>query len=110
MLLIAAAALSLLGAPAVQEEDDARPRVASSTPSRVISARSPSVPDGPTRTVCSRERTMDSNIMRRVCREVPVNSAGRERMSGDYLRQMQSIGLDSTNGPNQRQPGGRSIN
>ena len=52
---------------------------------------------------------MDSNIQRRVCRQVPVNSAGRELMSGDYLRQMQSIGLDSTNGPNPRQPGGRPV-
>jgi len=109
MLLIAAAALSLLGAPAVQDHETARPRVVSSTPSRAISARAPSVPDGPTRTVCNRERSMDSNIMRRVCREVPINTAGRERMSGDYLRQMQSIGLNSSNGPNTRQPGGRPV-
>jgi hypothetical protein len=109
MLLTVAAALALLTAPAVQDGDDVRPRVASSTPSRAISARTPSLPDGPTRTVCSRERAMDSNIMRRVCREVPVNSAGRERMSGDYLRQMQSIGLDSTDGPRPRAPGGRPV-
>lgn len=110
MLLIAAAAMALLGAPAVQNEEDARPRVASSTPSRTISARSPSLPDGPTRVVCSRERALDSNIQRRVCREVAVNTSGRERMAGDYLRQMQSIGLDSTNGPNVRAPGGRPVN
>ncbi len=110
MLLIAAAALSLVSAPAPQNDDDARPRVISSTPSRAISARAPTVPDGPTRTVCSRERAMDSNIQRRVCREVPINTAGRERMSGDYLRQMQSIGLNSTDGPNPRQPGGRPVN
>ncbi|WP_447910837.1 hypothetical protein [Brevundimonas bullata] len=109
MLLITAAALALMGAPAIQDEGEARPRVVSSTPSRAISARPPSVPDGPTRTVCSRERAMDSNIMRRVCREVPINTAGRERMSGDYLRQMQSIGLDSSSGPNPRQPGGRPV-
>lgn len=109
MLLIAAAALTLFGAPAVQDEEAARPRVVSSTPSRAISARAPSVPDGPTRTVCRRERAMDSNIMRRVCRQVPVNSAGRELMSGDYLRQMQSIGLNSSGGPNPRQPGGRPV-
>ena len=47
--------------------------------------------------------------MRRVCREVAVNGSGRERMSGDYLRQMQSIGLDSSAGPNPRQPGGRPV-
>ena len=111
MLLTAVAALTLLGAPALQAEEEpaARPRVASSTPSRAISARAPTLPDGPTRTVCGREKAMDSNIMRRVCREVPVNSAGRELMSGDYLRQMQSIGLDSSNGPNPRQPGGRPV-
>ena len=109
MLLITAVALALMGAPSVQEESEARPRVVSSTPSRAISARAPSVPDGPTRTVCRRERAMDSNIMRRVCREVPVNSAGRELMSGDYLRQMQSIGLNSSNGANPRQPGGRPV-
>lgn len=110
MLMITVAALALLGAPAVQDEDGARPRVASSTPSRAISARAPSVPDGPTRTVCRRERAMDSNIMRRVCRQVPVNSAGRELMSGDYMRQMQSIGLNSSDGPRPRQPGGRPVN
>lgn len=110
MLLTFAAALALLAAaPAAQEGDDARPRVASSTPSRAITARAPSLPQGPTRTVCGRERVMDSNIQRRVCRQVPVNSAGRELMSGDYLRQMQSIGLHSENGPNQRQPGGRPV-
>ena len=110
MLLTFAAALALLAAaPAAQEGDDARPRVASSTPSRALTARAPSLPQGPTRTVCGRERVMDSNIQRRVCRQVPVNSAGRELMSGDYLRQMQSIGLDSTNGPNPRQPGGRPV-
>ncbi|MGO4409299.1 MULTISPECIES: hypothetical protein [unclassified Brevundimonas] len=110
MLLITAAALALLGAPALQnEEGAARPRVASSTPSRAISARAPTLPDGPTRVVCGREKAMDSNIMRRVCREVPVNSAGRELMSGDYLRQMQSIGLDSSNGPSRRAPGGRPV-
>ena len=110
MLLTFAAALALLAAaPAAQEGDDARPRVASSTPSRAITARAPSLPQGPTRTVCGRERVMDSNIQRRVCRQVPVNSAGRELMSGDYLRQMQSIGLDSSAGPNPRQPGGRPV-
>lgn len=114
MLLITAVALALLGAPAVQEagEDEpaARPRVTSSTPSRVISARAPSLPDGPTRTVCSRERSLDSNIQRRVCREVAINTSGRERMGGDYVRQLQSIGLNAENGPNRRQPGGRSVN
>lgn len=109
MLLITVAALALMGAPAVQDEEETRPRVVSSTPSRAISARAPSVPDGPTRTVCSRERAMDSNIMRRVCREVPINTAGRERMSGDYLRQMQSIGLNASDGANPRQPGGRPV-
>ncbi|WEK58112.1 MAG: hypothetical protein P0Y52_00820 [Candidatus Brevundimonas phytovorans] len=111
MLLITAAALALLGAPAVQtEEDGARPRVVSSNPSRVISARSPSLPNGPTRVVCNHERSMDSNIQRRVCREVAVNTSGRERMGGDYVRQLQSIGLNAENGPNVRQPGGRPVN
>lgn len=112
MLLTAIAALALLGAPAAQadEEAAARPRVVSSTPSRAISARSPSLPDGPTRTVCSRERAMDSNIQRRVCRQVAINTSGRERMGGDYVRQLQSIGLNAENGPNLRQPGGRPVN
>lgn len=91
MLLITVAALALLGAPAIQDEEDARPRVASSTPSRAISARPPSLPNGPTRVVCGRERAMDSNIMRRVCRQVPVNSSERERMASDHLREMQSL-------------------
>lgn len=112
MLLIAVAALALLGAPALQTEAEptAQPRVVSSTPSRAISARSPSLPNGPTRVVCNRERSMDSNIQRRVCREVAVNTSGRERMGGDYVRQLQSIGLNAENGPNSRQPGGRPVN
>ena len=111
MLLTIAAALALLAAaPAAQDGDDARPRVASSTPSRAITARAPTLPDGPTRTVCGRERVMDSNIMRRVCREVPINNSGRERMSGDYLRQLQSIGLKAEAGLDPRQPGGRPVN
>ncbi|MGH7027310.1 hypothetical protein [Brevundimonas sp.] len=110
MLLIAVAALTLLGAPAVQtgEKPAARPRVASSTPSRAISARAPSLPDGPTREVCSRERALDSNIMRRVCRQVPVNSSERERMASDMLKDMQRLGIAER--PVPRSPGGRSVN
>lgn len=93
MLLTFAAALALLAAaPAAQEGDDARPRVASSTPSRAITARAPSLPQGPTRTVCGRERVMDSNIQRRVCRRVPVYSNQRERMASDMLKDMQRLG------------------
>lgn len=61
-------------------------------PTRVITARPPSLPDGPTRTVCTRERPMDSNISRRVCRRVPVNSSERERMASDMLKDMQRLG------------------
>ncbi|AYG94338.1 hypothetical protein D8I30_03410 [Brevundimonas naejangsanensis] len=110
MFTIAAAVLALLASSAVQNEEEARPRVVSSTPSRAITARAPSLPDGPTRRVCGYERAMDSNIQRRVCRQVPINNSGRERMAGDYLQQLQSIGLNAENGPNQRQPGGRSVN
>ena len=93
MLLTFAAALALLAAaPAAQEGDDARPRVASSTPSRAITARAPSLPQGPTRPVCGRERVMDSNIQRRVCRRVPVYSNQRERMASDMLKDMQRLG------------------
>ena len=109
MLLTFAAALALLAAaPAAQEGDDARPRVASSTPSRAISARAPTLPDGPTRTVCRRERAMDSNIMRRVCREVPVNSSERERMASDMMKDMQRLSFSCQ--PVPRRPGGRPIN
>lgn len=109
MLLITAAALALLGAPAIQNhEDEARPRVASSTPSRAISARSPTLPDGPTRVVCRRERAMDSNIMRRVCREVPVNASERERMASDMVKDMQRLSFSCT--PVPRSPGGRPVN
>ena len=109
MLLSFAAALALLAsAPAAQEGDDARPRVASSTPSRAISARSPTLPDGPTRVVCRRERAMDSNIMRRVCREVPVNASERERMASDMVKDMQRLSFSCT--PVRRSPGGRPVN
>lgn len=59
---------------------------------RVIAARAPSLPEGPTRVVCTRERPMDSNIARRVCRRVPVNSSERERMAADMLKDMQRLG------------------
>jgi hypothetical protein len=59
---------------------------------RVITARAPTLPDGPTRVVCSRERAMDTNIQRRVCRRVPVNSSERERMASDMLKDMQRLG------------------
>ena len=110
MLLIAVVALALQGAPAVQNEnEDAAPaRAASSTPSRVISARAPSLPDGPTRTVCTREKALDSNIMRRVCREVPVNSSERERMASDMMKDMQRLSFSCQ--PVPRRPGGRPIN
>lgn len=68
-----------------------RPPVAT-TPSRIITARAPTLPDGPTRVVCTRERSMDSNIQRRVCRRVPVNSSERERMASDMLKDMQRLG------------------
>lgn len=59
---------------------------------RVITARAPTLPDGPTRVVCSRERAMDTNIQRRVCRRVPLNSSERERMASDMLKDMQRLG------------------
>ncbi|MFK0300260.1 hypothetical protein ACIQTU_13690 [Brevundimonas sp. NPDC090276] len=61
-------------------------------PGMVVSARAPSLPDGPTRVVCSRERAMDTNIQRRVCRRVPVNSSERERMASDMMKDMQRLG------------------
>ena len=59
---------------------------------RVITARAPTLTSGPTRVVCSRERSMDSNIQRRVCRRVPVYSNQRERMASDMLKDMQRLG------------------
>ncbi|HUH11115.1 MAG TPA: hypothetical protein VLZ73_11245 [Brevundimonas sp.] len=110
MLLITAVALTLQGAPAAQNENGAteRPPIASSTPSRVISARAPTLPDGPTRVVCNREKALDSNIMRRVCREVPVNSSERERMASDMMKDMQRLTFSCE--PVPRQPGGRPVN
>lgn len=115
MLLITAVALALLGAPAVQNEDARveRPRVASSTPSRAISARAPTLPDGPTRVVCGREKALDSNIMRRVCRETPVNTSERERMGGEVLRDIQgarfSEGMRGGLSPGHNSNGGRPV-
>ena len=64
----------------------------SRAPGMIVSARAPTLPDGPTRVVCTRERSMDSNIQRRVCRRVPVNSSERERMASDMMKDMQRLG------------------
>lgn len=79
--------------PTTTPDDDARPAAISRAPARVITARAPpSLPDGPTRVVCTRERAMDTNIQRRVCRRVPVNSSERERMASDMMKDMQRLG------------------
>ncbi|MFK0300259.1 hypothetical protein ACIQTU_13685 [Brevundimonas sp. NPDC090276] len=79
----------------------------SRAPGMIISARTPTLPDGPTRVVCSRERAMDSNIQRSVCRRVPVNSSERERMASDMVKDMQRVNFGI---PVPRQPGGRAVN
>ncbi|AYG94339.1 hypothetical protein D8I30_03415 [Brevundimonas naejangsanensis] len=89
--------ISLLAVIALSQSPEATPVApvpvtAPRAPVRVIAARAPTLPDGPTRVVCSRERAMDTNISRRVCREVPVNSSERERMASDMLKDMQRLG------------------
>lgn len=78
----------------VNDNDNAQARNSNpgpAGPSRTITARAPSLGTGPTRVVCEREKTMDSNIPRRVCREVLVNSSQRERMGTDMTREMQRL-------------------
>ncbi len=91
--------------PATQEATVVAPVNVSG--SRIITARAPTLPDGPTRVVCSRERTLDSNIQRRVCRRVAVNSSERERMASDMMQDMQRLSFGI---PTARQPGGRPVN
>lgn len=109
MLTLTLAVLALSGATAQEGDAEARPPITSSSPSRAISARAPTVANVPTHTVCGWERAMGSTIQQRVCRKVPVYSSQRERMSTEYLQQLQSIGLNAENGPNPRQPGGRPV-
>lgn len=80
--------LALSQSPQTTERTAPPPRA----PGMVVTARAPSLPDGPPRVVCTRERAMDTNIMRRVCRRVPVNSSERERMASDMMKDMQRLG------------------
>lgn len=111
MLTLAFALLALNGA-ALQDGEEgaearARPPITSSSPSRAISARAPTLTDGPTRTVCDWERAMGSTIQQRVCRKVPLNSSQRERMSSDMVRDMQGSRWGEL--PVDRKPGGRPV-
>lgn len=85
-------ALFALAALSQSPETTQRSAPATRPPGMVVTARAPSLPDGPTRVVCTRERAMDTNIQRRVCRRVPVNSSERERMASDMLKDMQRVG------------------
>ncbi|WEK58111.1 MAG: hypothetical protein P0Y52_00815 [Candidatus Brevundimonas phytovorans] len=87
MLLTLFAVVALSQSPEAMEAPPPR-----RAPGMNISARAPTLPDGPTRVVCSRERAMDTNIPRRVCRRVPVNSSERERMASDMMKDMQRLG------------------
>ncbi|EGF96681.1 Uncharacterised protein [Brevundimonas diminuta] len=110
MLISTLALLVLSGAPMQDDsaaEADLRSPIASTSPSRTISARPPSVTNGPTRTVCSWKRAMGSTIQQRVCRKVPLNSSQRERMSTDMMRDMQGSRWGER--PAARSPGGRPV-
>lgn len=111
MLAVTFASLLLVALPG-NADDNAQRRSSTAGPvgpSRTITARAPSLGSGPTRVVCEREKAMDSNIARRVCREVPVNAAQRERMGSDMAREMQRLPMDAENGFAPRSPGGRSV-
>lgn len=86
--------IALFGLAALSQSPEATERSAPPprAPGMTVAARSPSLPDGPTRVVCTRERAMDTNIQRRVCRRVPVNSSERERMASDMMKDMQRLG------------------
>lgn len=110
-MLIPVLALLMLNGVAMQDDNAAvvEPRASSpsSSPSRTISARPPTVTSGPTRTVCDWERAMGSTIQQRVCRKVPLNSSQRERMSTDMMRDMQGSRWGERPAP--RSPGGRAV-
>ncbi|MFB7882422.1 hypothetical protein [Brevundimonas diminuta] len=110
MLISTLALLVLSGAPMQDDsaaEADLRSPIASTSPSRTISARPPTVTNGPTRTVCGWERAMGSTIQQRICRKVPLNSSQRERMSTDMMREMQGARWGEL--PVARSPGGRPV-
>ena len=110
MLISTLALLILSGAP-IQNDDavtaEHRAPISASSPTRAISARPPSVTNGPTRTVCDWERAMGSTIQQRVCRKAPLNSSQRERMSTEMMREMQGSRWGEL--PVPRSPGGRPV-
>jgi hypothetical protein len=110
-MLISTLALLVLGGAPMQNDDaeaaERRAPITASSPTRAISARPPSVTNGPTRTVCGWERAMGSTIQQRVCRKVPLNSSQRERMSTEMLREMQGARWGEL--PVPRSPGGRPV-
>lgn len=110
MLTVIFASL-LLAAMPINDTDNAQRRSSTAGPvgpSRTITARAPSLGSGPTRVVCEREKAMDTNIPRRVCREVLVNGSQRERMGSDLTREMQRLPQDAE-GAGARSPGGRAV-
>lgn len=107
-MLLSTLAVLILSGGAVQEAAVASPPpITSSSPSRAITARSPSLTNGPTRTVCSWERAMGSTLQQRVCRKVPLNSSQRERMATEMTREMQGSRWGEL--PVTKSPGGRSV-
>lgn len=116
MLLILTAALTMTLNPSLQE-GEAAPTVSVAEPRSTASqtthaagmviARGPTL-TGETKTVCRRERPMDSNIPQRICRVVPVNSSQRARVNDDHVRELQRLPGSAENMPS-RSPGGRSV-
>ncbi|WP_409019183.1 hypothetical protein [Brevundimonas vesicularis] len=117
MLLILTSVVSLSLAAAGQAEatpeqaEPERQRLRDSTtinPPGMVVARGPTL-TGETKTVCRRERPMDSNILQRVCRVVPVNSSQRARVNDDHIRELQRLPQNAESGFADRSPGGRSV-
>ena len=113
MLLIFASAitLTLSFSTAGQEDTEAQRRATASgstSNAGMVIARGPTL-TGETKTVCRRERVMDSNIQQRVCRVVPVNSSQRARVNDDHVRELQRLPHNVETGF-RRSPGGRSVN
>ncbi len=116
MLLILTSVVSLsLAAGQVEatpeQAEPERQRLRDSTtinPPGMVVARGPTL-TGETKTVCRRERPMDSNILQRVCRVVPVNSSQRTRVNDDHIRELQRLPQNAEFGSPGRSPGGRSV-
>ena len=110
-MLIATSLLALALTTSVQDAPASTTQASaarSTNPAGMVIARGPTL-TGETKTVCRRERVMDSNIPQRICRVMPTNSSQRARVNDDHVRELQRLPFNSEAGAAGRAPGGRSV-